>query len=134
MKEAEPKPFTLKVATYDDDKEDYHIEEREFKRIEKATNDADSPYVAVSANGDKVFLINVNEQNVGYTYGIKAKSAVDDSNRPWTSKISLNTSTHVLSNGNDEFIGFSNREGLTKGALDNWNVMKTLGFAESCWV
>lgn len=134
MEEAEPKPFKLKVASYDDDDNNYSITEEEFKRIEKATNDDNSPYVAVRANGKKVYLINVNEQNVGYTKGIKAKSAVDDSNRPWSSSISLNTSTHILSNGDEEFIGFSNREGLTGGALDNWNVMKTLGFAESCWV
>lgn len=134
VEETEPTPFTMKVATWDDEQEGYYVEEQEFVRIEKATNDANSPYVAVRANGNKVYLINVNEQNVGYTNAIKAKDAADESNRPWTSSVMLNTSTHVLSNDDDYFIGFSNREGLTNGALDNWNVMKTKGFSDSCWV
>lgn len=132
--EAEPTPFKLKVATWDDNTEGYIVKEEEFVRIEKATNAANSPYVAVRHNGFKVYLINVNEQNVGYTNGIKAKTATDESNRPWTSDIILKPTEHVLSNDDEEFIGFSNREGLTGGALDNWNVMKTMGFSESCWV
>lgn len=132
--EAEPTPFTLKVATWDDNTEGYIVKEEEFVRIEHETNDANSPFVAVRPNGFKIYLINVNEQNVGYTNGIKAKTATDESNRPWTSGITLKPTEHVLSNDDEEFIGFSNREGLTGGALANWNVMKTMGFSESCWV
>ena len=130
---AESTPFTLKVAYYDDEKEGYSITEREFKRIEKATDDETSPYVAVGANGNMVYLINVNEKNVGYKSGIMKKEGNSQSSRPWTSVISLDTSTHELSNGEYEFIGFSNGTGLTDGALDNWNVMKTKGFNDSVW-
>lgn len=132
--EDEPTPFTLKVAAWDDDKGSYTVHEEEFVRIKHDTKDANSPFVAVRPNGFKVYLINVKEQNVGFKEGIKAKSATDVSNRPWTSSISLNTSEHVLSNNDEEFIGFSNTDGITEGALYNWNVMKTMGFIESCWV
>lgn len=134
MEEAEPTPFTMKVAEWDDDEEGYPEVEVEFVRIEKATNETNSPYVAVAANGSKFYLINVKQQSVGYTQGIKAKEAADESERPWTPNFSLNPSTHELTNGDTSFIGFSDSTGLTDGALDNWNVMKTKGFKDSCWV
>ena len=133
VEEAETTPFTLKVSYWDDEDEKYHGSGQEFVRIEKAADDGTSPYVAVSAGGKKVYLINVNEQNVGYKSGIMKKEGNAQSSRPWTSVVSLNTSTHELSNGDNEFIGFSNGTGLTDGALDNWNIMKTKGFKDSVW-
>lgn len=135
VEETEPTPFTMKVAFYDDEQEGYTVTEEEFVRIEKASNEDNSPYVAVRANGSKIYLINVNEQNVGYLNGIKAKEPVDASTRPWTSSIELNNTTHELSNGDLDFIGFgvANGSGLSNGALDNWNVMKTKGFKDSVW-
>lgn len=131
--DAIPKPFKMKVASWDDEQERYVVEGQEFVRIEKNTNDAGSPYVAVRTNGFKVYLINVNSQSVGYLNGIKDREGISEENRPWTSSITLNNSTHELSNKDVEFIGFSNGAGLTDGALDNWNVMKGKGFKDSVW-
>lgn len=135
VEETEPTPFTMKVAAWDDEEEGYTVVGQEFVRIEKASNELGSPYVAVRANGTKVYLINVNEQNVGYTMSIKDKEGVSESNRPWSQLVTLSTSTHELSNGDYEFIGFgvANGSGLSNGALDNWNVMKTKGFNDSVW-
>lgn len=128
----EEPPFTLKVASWDDDGQKYIVQDNEFVKIEHASDDA-SPYVAVRANGSKVYLINVNEQNTGYKKAIFKKEGSSQSPRPWTSAVNLDTSSHELSNGDYEFIGFSNVAGLTDGALDNWNVMKTKGFNDSVW-
>lgn len=133
VEKTEPTPFKLKVASWDDDGAKYGMQDQEFVKIEKAADEEISPYVAVNAEGDKVYLINVNEQNVGYTKAIFKKQGNSQSSRPWTSAVSLDTSKHALSNGDDSFIGFSNGTGLTDGALENWNVMKTMGFNDSVW-
>ena len=132
VEEPEPTPFKLKVASWDDDGNKYGVQDEEFVKIKQAA-DEDSPYVAVRANGSKVYLINVNEQNKGYKKAIFRKEGSAQSSSPWTSAINLNTEEHELSNGDIDFIGFSNGAGLTDGALDNWNVMKTQGFKDSVW-
>lgn len=128
----EPTPFTLKVAGWDDNEEKYVVEDKEFVKIVHADKEA-SPYVAVTADGNKFYLINVNQQNVGYKKAIFKKEGSSQSSRPWTAAVSLDTEKHELSNGVYDFIGFSNGAGLTDGALDNWNVLKTKGFNDSVW-
>lgn len=128
----EPTPFTLKVSSWDENEEHYVVEDKEFVRIEHAADEV-SPYVAVRADGNKFYLINVNEKNVGYKKAIFKKEGSAQSSRPWSSVVTLDTEKHELSNGDFEFIGFSNGTGLDDGGLANWNVMKTKGFKDSVW-
>ena len=125
-------PIRMYVSSWNDDDETYEDVSEEFIRIEKAADDTTSPYVAVRANGSKVYLINVNENSVGFSDGIKDKENTG-ARSVWSDSIKLNTSTHNLSNGDSNFIGFSKGQSITDTGLDNWNVMKTRGFKDSIW-
>lgn len=129
---AEQGPITMYVSSWNDDDGGYEDVSEEFVRIEKATDDTTSPYVAVRADGSKVYLINVNEKSVGFLDGIRDKVPTG-ARTPWTDSIKLNNSTHNLSNGDSKFIGFSKGESITDTGLDNWKVMRTKGFQDSVW-
>lgn len=135
--ETAQEPFTMSVFHYDSTEEDYVAAEEEFVSIEPASDTTGAPYVAVKADGTKVYLINVQTTNYGYGMGVKAKTAGPDSSNAWTSSITLDhQTTHKLSNGDDNFVAFGLNDGETgmDGSLDNWNTMMTKGFQYTIWL
>ena len=130
-------PFLMTVFHYDSTEEEYVPVEEEFVSIEPASETTGAAYVAVKADGTKVYLINVQTTNYGYGMGVKAKTASPDSGNAWTNSITLDhQGTHKLSNGDDNFIAFGLNDGETSmdGSLDNWNTMMTKGFQYTIWL
>ena len=130
-------PFLMSVFHYDSAEEEYVPIEEEFVSIEPASETTGAAYVAVKADGTKVYLINVQTTNYGYGMGVKAKTASPDSGNAWTNSITLDhQTTHKLSNGDDNFIAFGLNDGETSmdGSLDNWNTMMSKGFEYTIWL
>ena len=136
--EAVQEPFELQAVWYDDDEDTggWKTSNQTFVSIERASDADDAPYVAVKADNSKMYIINVQSTNNDYKKAINEKESDSESGSAFTSAVTLNDATHLLSNGDYEFIGIalSNGSGLTGHALDNWNVLKTKGFKDSVWV
>lgn len=130
-------PFLMSVFHYDSAEDEYVPVEEEFVSIEPASETTGAAYVAVKADGTKVYLINVQTTNYGYGMGVKAKTASPDSGNAWTNSITLDhQGTHKLSNGDENFIAFGLNDGETSmdGSLANWNTMMTKGFQYTIWL
>lgn len=127
-------PFTMTVYHYDTTEEDYVGAEEEFVAIERASDATNAPFVAVKADGTKVYLINVEATNWGYAMSvIKKKTGPDESpiNAFGEDPLLDMQTTHKLSNGDANFIGFALDDGVSgmDGSQENWNYMLTMGFS-----
>ena len=127
-------PFTMTVHHYDTTEEAYVGAEEEFVAIERASDAANAPFVAVKADGTKVYLINGEATNWGWGLNVIKKETGPDESPinafGETPHLDWET-THKLTNGDANFIGFALDDEVSSmdGSLDNWNTMMTKGFS-----
>ena len=128
----------LNVAHYDNTAGEYVIEGQEFKSIVRDSLAENAPFVAVKADGTKVYLINADETNWGLDNTvIKQKTSADaTSPNAFSSTIHLDGDTHKLNNGDETFIPFALNDGnaIVNGSAANWTVMMAGGFDYSIWL
>lgn len=136
---AEPvqEPFLLAVAHYDDAESEWVVTEEEFVRLEHATPDDDTtPYVAVTAEGTKRYIINADTHGRMFGMPLKAKTASEEE-RAFGSSPYLNNDTHKLSNDDTQciFITYTDSYNVT-GDDDrlNWITLTGMGFKDSVFL
>ena len=128
------KTFSMNVVQYVEAAKAYKVSEESFVTIERASEAKDAPYVAVKADGTKVYLINTNANSWGYNMPVikKTTSTKDNPKNAFGNTPSLNDETHKLSNGDAKFIPFDytneSDEAYQLDAEDNWKVMQANGF------
>lgn len=126
-------PFLMTVFHYDEAETAYVGVEEEFVAIERASDDANAPFAAVKADGSKVYLINVQSTDYGWSMSVNKKETGPDESpaSAWTTNPHLDTQTHKLSNNDANFVGFALDDGVSDmdGSLDNWNTMLSKGFS-----
>ena len=126
--------ISLNVAHYDATAKAYVTSKQEFVSIERASEAENKPFVAVKADGTKVYLINTNANNWGYNMPVikKTTGPNDSPQNAFGDAPSLSDSTHKLTNGDANFIPFDytleSGEGFMKEAMDNWAEMVNNGF------
>lgn len=132
--------ITLNVAHYDATAGAYVTSEEEFVSIERASEAGNAPFVAVTADGTKVYLINTGTNSFGYNMPVIKKNTGPNDNpkNAFGSAPTLIDETHKLSNGDIGFIPFSYQDDsdstFTLDAMDNWAVMQTNGFTLSIFL
>lgn len=126
--------ISMSVAHYNETDKAYRVSEESFVAIERASEAENAPFVAVKADGTKVYLINTNAGSWGYNMSVikKTTSVNDKPKNAFVSTPSLKNDTHKLSNGDANFIPFDytneSDEAFMQDAMDNWAVMQANGF------
>lgn len=126
--------ISLYVAHWVKDTNMYVTNKQVFVSIERANEADNAPFVAVKADGTKVYLINTGGNSFGYEMSVfkKTTGPKDNPMNAFSSSVSLNDETKKLSNGDDYFIPFSYQDDsddqLGSTPLDNWAVMQSNGF------
>lgn len=126
--------ISLNVAHYDEAAKAWGVSEESFVAIERASEAVNAPFVAVKADGTKVYLICTSSNSWGYNSPVIKKTTGPNDNpiNAFGDTPTLNNETHKLSNGDANFIPFSytddSDEQLSTDAMDNWAVMQTNGF------
>lgn len=126
--------FSMNVAHYVESDKAYGLNKESFVAIERASEDKNAPFVAVKADGTKVYLINSGGNSWGLNMSIIKKTTGPDEEpmNAFSDTVNLKNDTHKLSNGDANFIPFSytddSDEAYTLDAMDNWAVMQSNGF------
>lgn len=126
--------ISLNVAHWDNDKHSYVTNKQEFVSIERANEADNAPFVAVKADGTKVYLINSGGNSWGYNKPIIKKTTGPNDNpmNAFGETPALKDETHKLTNGDDNFIPFSYQDDsddqFATTPMDNWAVMQSNGF------
>ena len=134
------KTFSMNVVHYNETDKAYGVDEENFVAIERDSEAENAPFVAVKADGTKVYLINTNATSWGWNKPvIKKTTGVNDNPKNAFGKTpSLNNETHKLSNGDANFIPFdytdASDEAFMQDAMDNWAVMQANGFTLSIFL
>ena len=132
--------ISMNVVKYDETAEAYKVSEESFVAIERASEAKDAPYVAVKADGKKVYLICSSTSSWGYNMSVfkKTTSPNEERKSAFSSTVKLNDETHKLSNGDAKFIPFSytndSDETFINDAMDNWAEMVQAGFTLSIFL
>lgn len=130
--------ITLNVAHYDATGNAYETSEEEFTSIMRVSEAENAPFVAVKANGTKVYLINAEDGNWGLNNSvIKQKTSADSASpNAFSNTIHLDETTHKLSNGDETFIPFAldDSTAIIDGSAANWKIMMNKGFDYTIWL
>ena len=128
----------LNVAHYDNTTKEYVANGQVFTSIMRDGVADNAPFVAVKADGTKVYLINADETNWGLNNSIIKQKTSADATSPnaFSNAVSLDNTTHKLSNNDEEFIPFALNDdsAIIDGSAANWSVMMTKGFNYSIWL
>lgn len=132
--------ISLGVVHYDETDKTYLVSKEGFVSIERASEAENAPFVAVKADGTKIYLINTGANSFGYNQSVfkKTTGPNDNPKAAFTAPPALEDETHKLSNGDAYFIPFSYQDdsesAFTLDAMGNWAVMQTNGFTLSIFL
>ena len=133
-------PFLMNVAHWDETEEKYMCVEEEFVAIERASDATDAPFVAVKADGTKVYLINSCPSSFGWNMPVIKKTTAygEEPVNAFGNNPTLSSQTHKLDNDDTDFIPFdwSNESpaSIAEEAMANWSAMQAKGFDTSIFL